>query len=180
MKDNAKITIVEDTVTEYLQRLATLSADETNTKNFLRDASSELHFRYIAPRMPKWNPNLIHSPIEPEHQLFEGAVEKSVIELLYTGFTEDANDNLLPKGVWSEFGDKSQGILERDYAYFQETGKDPIADADDAKHKFFVKTGTSDYNTEYHYKVDAYLDRLMHVERWQRTSRFIHLYDFEE
>ena len=171
---------VQENVTEYLTKLTELVSDESNTVNFLKDAGSELHFRYIEPNMPKWNPNLMYSPLEPDHRKTEVNEDKSFIELLYTGFTESAKMNDLPEGVWSEFGDKAQGILERDYAYFQETTKDPVAEPKDAKSPFFVKTGTATYTTEFHYKTMAYVDQLMQLKRWRRVTVFRDLYDYME
>lgn len=170
--------VEEDTVTKYLNELIKLSSDESNKKRYLGDAGYELHFRYIEPEMPKWNPNLMYSPLEKRHQIFDNDEEHSSLELLYTGFTEEAERRVLPEGVWSEFGDKTQGILQRDYAVYQETGQDPIADEFPGHH--FVRKGTSNYTTEFHYKTMAYLDRLMHLEKWQRQSKFVDLYDYME
>ena len=75
---------------------------------------------------------------------------------------------------------KAQGILERDYAYFQETTKDPVAEPKDAKSPFFVKTGTATYTTEFHYKTMAYVDQLMQLKRWRRVTVFRDLYDYME
>ena len=170
--------IIEDTITEYLEKLTELSTGEDNRKRFLKDAGHELHFRYINPEIPKWNPNLMYSPLEKRHQNFKIGDGVSSLELLYTGFTETAEMGELPVGVWSEFGDKSQGILERDYAYYQETGEDEIA-PDFAGHHYVGK-GTANYSTEFHYKTMAYLDRLMHLEHWKRQSEFVDLYDYME
>lgn len=178
METMVKFDIEEDTVTPYFEKLIELSSSETNKKTFLKDAGHELHFRYVEPKMPKWNPNLLYSPLEKRHQFFDVDEERSSLELLYTGFTETAKMRALPEGVWSEFGDKAQGILKRDYAYYQETGEDPIA-PEFPGHRY-VGEGTANYATEFHYKTMAYLDRLMHLEKWQRQSQFVDLYDYME
>jgi len=177
---NLDVTIVENSTLTYLEKLEELSADEDNKKRYIKDAGHELHFRYIEPEMPKWNPNLMYSPLEKEHQDYSIDSNISTLELLYTGFTETAQMNALPLGVWGEFGDKAQGILQRDYAFYQETTIDPIADPKGARSPHFVKKGTANYATEFHYKTMAYLDRLMHLEKWQRQSEFIDLYDYME
>ena len=175
---NHKLEIVEDTVSKYLDELYELSNSEDNTNRFLKDAGHELHFRYVEPLMPKWNPNLMYSPLEKRHQIFDINSEISSLELLYTGFTESAEMNDFPKGVWSEFWDKTQGILQRDYAFYQETGDDPIAEDFEGHH--FVQEGTSNYTTEFHYKTMAYMDKLMHLEKWQRQAEYVDLYDYME
>lgn len=166
----------EETVTDYLTKLDELTSNKSNITSFLRDASHELHFRYIEPEMPKWNPNLMYSPLEPRHNVVDIGGGKDSIRLIYTGFTEAAEERDLPKGVWSEFGDKVQGILHRDYAFYQETGEDPIAP--DFEGHWYVKKGTANYANEFHYKTMAYLDRLMHLEGWNRTSQHIDLDDY--
>ena len=173
----AKFEIIENTVTDYLNKLDELANDEGNTRRFLKDSAQEMHFEYIEPLMPKWNPNLMYSPLEPEHQIVKISKGVSSIELLYTGFTEEAREGDLPKGVWSEFGDKFTGTLERDYALYQETGQDPIA-PDFAGHHF-VKRGTHNYLNQFYTKTDAYLDRLMHLEQWQKNW-YVSLYDYME
>lgn len=173
-----KFNVVEDNLSEYLDQLKELVYNKENNTAFLRDAAHEMHFRYIKPLMPEWNPNLIFSPMESQNQEINVDVGLSKIELRYTGFTQQAKERILPEGVWSEFGDKVQGILERDYAFYQETGEDPIAPPEGAKHKFFIKKGTATYNTEFHYKTMAYVDRLMHLQGWKRVSKYYDLDDY--
>lgn len=173
----AKLTITEDTVTEYLNKLDELSSDVSNNRRFIRSAGQEMHFDYIAPLMPKWNPNLMYSPLEPDNQIIDISDGLTTIELIYTGFTEDAKMNALPKGVWSEFGDKTQGILERDYAYYQETGDDPIAD--NFEGHWFATRGTLRYNDMFRLKTIAYLNKLTHLEKWKGAKK-VHLEDYIE
>lgn len=171
-----KFEIVEDTFSSYLNKLIELVCDENNSRNFIKDAGAEMHFRYIEPEMPKWNPNLMYSPLESRYQKTKISDESIMLDLIYTGFTETAEMGALPEGVWSEFGDKNTGTLERDYALYQETGKDEIA-PDFAGHHF-VQKGTYTYSTEFHYKTMVYIDKLMRLERWQRQSNPIDLYDY--
>lgn len=173
----AKIKITEDTVTDYLNKLSEFTSDTPNNRRFIRDAGQEMHYEYIEPLMPKWNPNLMFSPLEADNQTIDISTGMTSIELLYTGFTETAKMRQLPKGVWWEFGDKLRNILERDYAYYQETGQDPIA-AEFEGH-WYARDGTKAYANQFHHKTMAYLDRLMHLEKWQGTKK-IYLEDYIE
>lgn len=179
-----KVEITEDTLTEYMDQVYDLANDQSNERRFIRDAGLEIHEEFIFPRMPKWNPNLILSPLEPQNQLIEITEDKSVIELLYTGFTEQALAKELEKGVWSEFGDKVEGKLERDYAEYQETGIDVHARNDDERAPRFrghhyVEFGLKASVTHYNNKVLYYLDRLMHLQKWEGVQK-ISIFDYLE
>lgn len=165
----------KETITDYLKRLNELISNERNTASFLKDAGHELHFRYILPNMPEWNPNLMLSPLEEDNQIVTHSPQQSQLELIYTGFTSEEEMGL--EKVFSEFavgGDPTTGHIERDYAYFQETGIDDKVDPDKYKpqHTHFVKKGTANYSTEFHYKTMAYIDRLMQLEGWESVSKY--------
>lgn len=183
MKMNFNIHFEADGIIDYLDKLEALANDKSNIQNFLRDAGYDLHRRYIRPIMPKWNPNLVYSPLEPEHQIFEMEEGISSLELLYTGFTRFERAGKL-RLIFKEFAvneDIFSGHLERDYAFFQETGIDHKVSPNKYKptHLHFVERGTKEFETEFHYKTMAYLDKLMHLERWDRVNPNITLYDYE-
>ena len=183
----SKFTIVEDTVTPYLEKLYEFTSDPFNHEAFLKDAAQELHFDYIEPLMPKWNPNLMFSPLEQENQVFKPDGGLATLDLIYTGKTEmaeerewDKDENNLYKVYW-EFGDKFTGELHRDYAYYQETGQDDIAKNFGGHH--FVKRGTSNYLNQYHARVQAYADSLLRGNNWKteaRIDRFDYVDDYLE
>ena len=172
-----KIQIVEDTVTEYLDKLQKLSADPSNKTRFLKSAASEMHFEYVEPLMPKWNPNLMYSPLEKKNQVINVSDTVSSIELIYTGYTEEESYGL--EKVYSEFaegGNPQSGHLARDYAYYQETGQDPIAEDFGGHH--YVGLGTLMYQSKYYSTVLYYLDDLMNLKAHQNRS-FVDLYDYQ-
>ena len=169
---------IQENVSKYLDKLDTLSTDASNTKRFLKDVGQEMHLEFIEPLMPKWNPNLMYSPLEREHQIVKTSSTLSSLELIYTGFTELEEGGEI--NVWSEFaehGNPATHHLERDYAFYQETGYDPIAPVFGG-HGYVAK-GTAAYSTQMNYKTMAYLDRLMHLEKWEGAV-FIDLYDYED
>lgn len=147
----AKITVT-DSLTEYF---------ETIQKNMNENLDEQLRIMarklvgeeedpddgFIAPEMSTdFNPNLYISGQEEDFweiysnssQLM-GGHQSSVLEIIYTGMRLHENLGDSAK-VWSEFTN-DYGRLGRDYAFFQETGLDPIAKSRDAKHKGAIATG---------------------------------------
>lgn len=148
----AKIT-VEDSLTEYFNTIQA-NMDE-NTDEQLRLMARRLvgeeedpNDGYIAREMSTgFNPNLYISGQEEDFwnitqntsQLM-GGHQSSVLEIIYTGMRLHENRGNDAK-VWSEFMN-DYGRLGRDYAFYQETGLDPIAKSSDAKHKGAIAKGT--------------------------------------
>ena len=163
-----KLSIKENTISGYLDKLEELTADTTNQKLFLQDAAQEMHFNYIEPLMPTWNPNLIFSPLEKKNQIYSSNGEQSILELVYTGFTEEARHDELEHIYW-EFGDPYEHYLERDYALYQETGIDELAPTFEGHH--FVEKGTQNYLNQYHDRTRAYADSLLHLNKWGTEAR---------
>ena len=137
----SNITITEDTFTPYLEWLHEEITDKTD--DLLKQMARELVGDYgnpndgfIAPNMSTtFNPNLFISGQEEQYWLLDLG-EVSSLEVIYTGMR-------LPRGsmVWWEFGDKEEGIIERDYAFYQETGLDKYAEQEDARHTDAVYRG---------------------------------------
>ena len=170
-----KVRIVKETVTDYLAKLEELATDTSNQKRFLQDSAQEMHFDYIEPLMPKWNPNLIFSPLERENQIFSTEQGYSILELVYTGFTEEARHEELEHIFW-EFGDPIDHVLYRDYALYQETGVDEVARNFEGQH--YVEMGTGAFLNRYHDRTRAYVNTLLHLEEWgteTRVSRTSHM-----
>lgn len=147
----AKITVT-DSLTEYFE---TIQANmNENLEEQLRVMARRLVGEeenpsdgFIAPEMSTdFNPNLYISGQEEEYwklshnssQLM-GGHQSSVLEIMYTGMRLHENLGSDAK-VWSEFTN-DYGRLGRDYAFYQETGMDPIAKSRDAKHKGAIATG---------------------------------------
>lgn len=174
-----KFKIKEDTITDYLKQLDELAHNTTNQKRFLKTAASEMHFDYIEPLIPKWNPNLMYSPLEEDNQIYKISNNFSSIELIYTGFTDrefEREGNGLFK-VYSEFGDKYTGELYRDYAFYQETGFDWDAPHFEGHH--YALLGTQTYQAQYYMTVLYYLDDVMNLKP-HKNRKFVDLYDYEE
>lgn len=170
-----KFKIKEDTITEYLDKLGEAAEDTSNQKRFLQDAAQELHMDYIEPLMPTWNPNLIFSALEKKNQDFTSEGALSILKLVYTGFTEEARHDGLENIYW-EFGDPYEHILDRDYAFYQETGYDEFAESENTKAPtfkghHFVKKGTESYLNRYHDRTRAYADTLLHLSDWSTETR---------
>ena len=175
----------EDNMSEYLNKLEELAQDKTNTTNFLKDILNEAHTEHIAPKMPQWNPNLINSPMEPEHQTVEIEEGKSSIELLYTGFTHKERTEGLDLVFWEFAVDykKSSRHLARDYAYFQETGDDDFVSAVSPRyqpqHLHFVQEGIEEYTPITRERMSEYVQKLLHLEKWQRKTQPWHIEDWD-
>lgn len=131
--------ITGDTTTEYLDKL--LTEFNEGSDDLLEDIAYEV-VAEITEFAPSWNPNLLESGDDMDNWSYTHRPGLHTLEILYTGFTPKAESRDLKKGVWWEFGDPSERELKRDYAYFQETGIDPVAKPEKAKSKFFVKRGT--------------------------------------
>lgn len=167
---------IEENVSNYLEKLDELAHNTTNQTRFLKSAASEMHFEYVEPLMPTWNPNLIFSPLERRHQIISSSETLSSIELIYTGFTEEEEKYGLDK-IYREFVDASGRHIARDYAYYQETGMD--SDAPPFRGHHFVGEGTLMYQSQYYMSVLYYLDDVMNL-KGHENRKFIDLYDYQE
>lgn len=152
-----KIVIQEDTFSEYLDYIYN-SFHENMSKELKRQArlltgeEGDEDTGFIAKHMSTdFNPNLFISGQEEEYwiiknasrTLVQGGGNVSSIEAVYTGMRLHET---FPPGearVWSEFSvDGAKYELERDYAFYQETGLDPYAPSWQAYHKGAVAKGT--------------------------------------
>lgn len=163
---------VKDTLTKYINDVIKLVDDESNTRKFLETTGQELHFNNISEFIPQWNPNLIMSPMERDNQIYEVSNELSVLELVYTGFTR--REELID--VWWEFSDDMEQMrkpdereLERDYAYYQETGIDSIANPKGGG-KAYVFYGTHTYSSTYKLRVNELMYNWLRLKRWKSSN----------
>ena len=121
---------------------------------------------------PDWNPNLYLSGFEKrlwQEDISEGM---SAIEILYTGFTEQV-DYI---EVWWEFATPEtmhnrpeDRKLGRDYALYQETGYDRIADPRKAKHQRFIRKGSEIYSHTMKHNANKYLQQILRLEELPKT-----------
>lgn len=175
--------IDNEDIMEYLNKLEELVNDKSNIRNFLKDTGYELHEDYILPLMPDWNPNLLNSPMEARNQIIDFEKGNQSLTLIYTGKTYEEETTGLDNVFW-EFAvnwNPHSRHIRRDYAFFQETGIDSIVDPKvyQPSHLHFVKHGTENYEPIFQERSAEYIDRLLHLQRWERKNAPLFVYDYE-
>ena len=161
-----RITIIEDTFTDYLTKLQ--SVYEQSQSGILDNLSEDLSHNYIEKYVPKWNPNLFESGENPQNWFKNINMEMSRVEILYTGFTEQAEymDVFYEMGGFSTLRKTS---LERDYALYQEIGKDiyhgsyPEAPQFEGHH--YVQRGVADFSKVMDRKVARYIGEILKLNK---------------
>jgi hypothetical protein len=162
----AKITIIEDTVTEYLHKLD--NHFHKSQPRLLKKLAEGLTHEYITPLVPTWNPNLYLSGLDESKWIIKTASEIIGIEVIYTGFTKFSEHMY----VWWEFGgfsDMRYTDLQRDYAYYQETGKDEKAKPFEGHH--YVKQGTKAFEKPMQNITAQYMDKIMRLQNINGTKQ---------
>lgn len=175
--------VVGDTATEYLEKLETLF--KTEKKEMVNTLMREMvgfpfsrEGGYIAPLMSQWNPYLYSTGQNSKY--WEGTSEEGLtsIEALYTGMDiHSFYGTELPKGVWSEFAtpetankkDPKDRVLERDYAFFQETGIDTKANKKHAKNRGAIRHGVVEATPHIHQDVAEYMGRILELKPVKHT-----------
>lgn len=116
----------------------------------------------------RFNPNLFYSGQE-EHN-WEIVKSGNITSLYFTYTGMSLTRRAYPGGfkVWREFAPKSQQkrrptfrVLERDYAYYQETGEDPIADKKYAKHQWAIRGGLLTSKSKIIHDAQEYMLQIM-------------------
>ena len=129
---------------------------------------------FIAPLMSKWNPFLYSSGQNSEY--WEGTSSKGLttLEAVYTGMDiHKFYGKGLPKGVWWEFAtpetasfkDPQDRVLGRDYAFYQETGIDIVAQPQFARHKGAIASGVELSAPHLHEEAKNYVSRLIKLQK---------------
>jgi len=101
-----------------------------------------------------FNPFLYLSGQMEENRIFEDDPEEPSLEIIYSGMgLEEMFPDEKPTGVWWEFAEDPWNPprfrhLERDYALYQETGRDTTAKYSDARHKYAIRTGLTHYSSQ--------------------------------
>ena len=158
--------ITEDTVTEYLTKLD--KHFKESQPKMLKKLARELSQEYITPLVPTWNPNLYLSGLDESKWIVKTSTELIGIDVIYTGFTEFSQDMY----VWWEFGGYSTlktTSLERDYAYYQETGKDPKATPFEGHH--YVEKGTAAFGKSMQNITAQYMYKIMRLQQIGGTEQ---------
>ena len=156
-----RIEVTKETVSEYFRQVGATFKEET--PQILEDMGDIL-VDNITTFAPDWNPNLYLSGYEKDWWVIEPTKTGTLLDILYTGMLyEDTVGEDEMKGWW-EFGGHSYqppAPPTRDYAYFQETGQDPIADSGLAKHKWFIARGAKKSQEPIVNKAKDYLDEIL-------------------
>lgn len=175
---------IQDNLTKYFEEL---QMNFESSKPALNEAFAEsIVGKYGSPvsghiaqfMSQTFNPNLFMSGQNPNYWQFESKEGMSILEVLYTGIHLHDKYPVGKAKVWSEFATSDtknkplqERELARDYAYYQETGIDPIAKSSDAKHKGAIKEGLSLSNQFDLEKTGDYLEHIMRGNKVQ-SSKF--------
>ncbi|MBQ2654084.1 MAG: hypothetical protein IJF83_11050 [Methanobrevibacter sp.] len=174
--------VIEDDLTTYLEKLENLLKTEKKemVNTLMREMVGFPYLRgggYIAPLMSQWNPFLYSTGQDSKY--WEGLSSDGIttLEAVYTGM--DINSFFgsgLPKGVWSEFAtretknkDPKNRVLERDYAFYQETGIDEKAKPEQARNKGAIRKGIIEATPHLHRDVVDYVGRLLELKQVKHT-----------
>ena len=169
--------IKEDTFTEYLDNLEKEARNPNRKEKYLRLMAAEF-VDIVNETVPKWNPNLMYSGLEENFWRIKNKDYRSSLTVLYTGFTGEAIGEPDDIQIWWEFGKYHKGgygdILGRDYAYYQEYGKDKYAPnnkvkAPDFGGHHYLESGIyefedeTDHSLSKHY-AEQYLKELLNIK----------------
>ena len=125
-----KTTIVNDSITPYLNDIENrLNASKEEItykigKRFRTEAQS---------RVATWWENLYESVDKSSQWQIERERDFIKLDIVFSGIVDDVEE------WWGEFEDESLPAGGRDYAYYQETGDDPIAHPANARRKWYVR-----------------------------------------
>jgi len=142
--------LVEETVTQGLNDLQDrVSSDMEYILNQMADEATGKYEDESAPipslMSKKWNKYLFTTGQRDIARTVEISEGKAEIAINYSGM--DIEEELGSDAkIWWEFAkgqetDPYERELERDYAYYQETGRDPIASPKNAKHQHAIEWG---------------------------------------
>ena len=137
----------------------------------------------IGVRMADWNPNLYLSGQEEERWLIEKSSKGHSITVNYTGMTYKKRYHEDEFKVWWEFSeeiyhagstsairyiqyrmDPEDRTLARDYALYQETTYDGVADPRNARHPHAIREGAKEGTPTIEKKAAEYLENIMKLK----------------
>lgn len=148
---------VEETVTKYLHDLK--NHFQSKEDDMLREMGEVLS-EHIVELAPNDTGTLAESGLEEDDWVIQPTLIGNELDIIYSGLGNAQS--------WWEF---SKDYLtnhppDRDYAYFQETGKDKTANPKYAKHKYFILMSTrrSDTRHQINNIASQYLQSIMNLE----------------
>lgn len=171
---------VEENVTDYFNKLVELTEKEkpellnTLVRTMVGIPNDETG-GYIAPNMSQWNPYLFSSGQNAIY--WHGTLSPTISQLyaLYTG--RDIHKFVKKPKIWWEFAKENNAeelssrerTLGRDYAYFQETGKDKIAKSNKAQNQYAIREGIKDSAPELLEETTDYVSKLIQLKKGKHT-----------
>ena len=172
--------VKEDTITEYIEELESLF--ESEKPQLLNTLMREIvgysysFGGYVAPLMSTdFNPFLYSSG--QDSSMWHGEIGEGIsrLETVYSGMKLHMLHN--KPMVWWEFATPDtvgnqprERKLLRDYAYFQETGIDPIAKSKDAKHKHAIERGFANSESHVIDETAKYINRIMQLQKGKHIT----------
>lgn len=170
---DAEIVVTEDTFTDYLNELEKHFNSHKDTLNYAFARSIVGNYGSMNGKIARlmstdFNPHLYATG--QDENLWKHTIEEgmSIIEIMYTGMHLHEEYPVGKARVWWEFGKYARGgtddVLERDYAWYQETGQDPIAKSKDAKHKGAIQRGLSSANHKDLNRTTEYMEAIMKLQ----------------
>lgn len=158
---------VEENLTDYFEELLQHFNSHKDTLNYAFTREIVGNYGSVNGKIARlmsttFNPHLYTSGQNEDlwkHMVDEGM---SIIEIMYTGRYLHEEYPIGKAKVWWEFADKNnQNKLGRDYSWYQETGEDPIAKSEDAKHKGAISKGLSSATSKDLNKTAQYMEDIM-------------------
>ena len=166
-----KLKVVEENITEYLDTL--LETVKEETPEMLKEMAEILvgedgdEDAFIPALMStEFNPNLFLSGQDEDYWKISSYDYLSFLTITYSGMRLHELYDVGTAKVWREFAvneesDPSQRVLDRDYAYYQETGHDSRAKYSDARHKHAIQKGMTIGKPEALNVAKKYLESLL-------------------
>ena len=160
---------VQDNLTNYFDELESYIKNKSFKEKVLHDSAKEM-VEIADDIVPKWNPNLMYSGLNEAFWNYTHDKSKSIVEVIYTGFTDEGMGEPEDIQVFWQFGKYHKGgysdILGRDYAYYIEYGKDRYAPnekykAPDRQPSLFLTSALMDMEELIEYHAEDYLTELL-------------------
>lgn len=170
-------TITDDTLTDYLNELEKHFQAHKELLNYEFARSIVGNYGSTGGKIAHlmstdFNPYLYTSG--QDESFWKKTVDEgiSIIEIMYSGMHLHEQYPVGKARVWWEFGKYARGgrndVLERDYAWYQETGEDKIAKPQDAKHTGAIQTGLASANSNDLKQTAHYMESIMKL--WSLTN----------
>lgn len=151
--------VTQETISEYFKQVG-VNLHENAPE--VMEEMGDILVTEIMTFAPDWTSNLYLSGFEKDWWIIEPTETGTILDIIYTGMLYEDTVGEDMKG-WFEFGGSSYPPTPpaRDYAYYQETGKDARASPSGARHKWFVARGAKKSQKPIVNKAQVYLDDIL-------------------